>query len=101
MRTRLVGRDLTLERLGAGLEEGAEEPVVSQPALVNNLGLTMTIAASGTGWNIAISGNADYTGSYFVENSALLGGLRINVGDDVIEGDVATRLQRAAQNLPR
>ena len=34
-------------------------------------------------------------------NPALLGGLRINVGDDVIEGDVATRLQRAAQNLPR
>lgn len=31
---------------------------------------------------------------------ALLGGLRINVGDDVIEGDVASRLQKAAENLP-
>ncbi|MFW0790884.1 F0F1 ATP synthase subunit B/delta [Gordonia sp. CPCC 205333] len=31
---------------------------------------------------------------------ALLGGLRISVGDDVIEGDVATRLQKAAENLP-
>lgn len=32
---------------------------------------------------------------------ALLGGLRISVGDDVIEGDVATRLAKAAENLPR
>ncbi|NMO04971.1 F0F1 ATP synthase subunit B/delta [Gordonia sp. TBRC 11910] len=32
---------------------------------------------------------------------ALLGGLRISVGDDVIEGDVATRLATAAENLPR
>ncbi len=32
---------------------------------------------------------------------ALLGGLRISVGDDVIEGDVATRLANAAENLPR
>lgn len=31
----------------------------------------------------------------------LLGGLRIAVGDDVIEGDIATRLAKAAENLPR
>lgn len=31
----------------------------------------------------------------------LIGGLRVGVGDEVIEGDVATRLEKAAASLPR
>jgi len=34
-------------------------------------------------------------------DAALLGGLKITVGDEVIEGDVATRLAKAAESLPR
>ncbi len=79
MGTRLAGRDLTLERLGTGLDESGGETVVSQPSLVNNLGLAMAITPSGTGWAIVVSGNADYAGSYFVENAALLGGLPLRI----------------------
>ncbi|WP_018180560.1 F0F1 ATP synthase subunit B/delta [Jongsikchunia kroppenstedtii] len=34
-------------------------------------------------------------------DAALLGGLKITVGDEVIEGDIATRLAKAAESLPR
>ncbi|MDL9946055.1 F0F1 ATP synthase subunit B/delta [Gordonia sp. ABSL11-1] len=34
-------------------------------------------------------------------DTELLGGLRISVGDEVIEADVATRLAKAAESLPR
>nr|HQV20259.1 F0F1 ATP synthase subunit delta [Gordonia sp. (in: high G+C Gram-positive bacteria)] len=34
-------------------------------------------------------------------NPEILGGLRIAVGDEVIEADIATRLATAAQTLPR
>ncbi|MYR06083.1 F0F1 ATP synthase subunit B/delta [Gordonia sp. SID5947] len=34
-------------------------------------------------------------------DAELLGGLRVSVGDEVIEADVATRLAKAAESLPR
>lgn len=74
----LAGHDLTLPRLGrrAGGGGGAEVPT---PALVSNPGLTLAVTAAGSGWNITVSGDTDYNGSYFVASAALQPGLPVRL----------------------
>ncbi len=47
--------------------------------ITNNLGLTLTARASGTGWDITGSGDADYDGTYHIESAALADGLPVQI----------------------
>ncbi len=64
-----------------------ESPVPIPAEHQNNLQATLT-RIYGPGLNIA-----------FVENPALIGGLRIKVGSDVYDGSVQSRLQQLAETF--
>jgi F-type H+-transporting ATPase subunit delta len=64
-----------------------ESPVAIPPEQQTNLQATLT-RIYGPGLNIA-----------FVENPALIGGLRIKVGSDVYDGSVQSRLQQLAETF--